>query len=277
MKRALFLILVLSFSDTAWGMTQAPYTPAVERNVGNNYTIEVQVSWRYAERRHYRDIDIQYNFLAIDVNRTGRANRRTFTVPYCITPEYQRNSRSVFLRVKHVPLELATTLEDMEKRRDTMAREHRVEFRKRSFEMGMAEADASMKPLYKEEQSLLEERQQIYEAALVQIQQQDWSYYIINKADETVTGPLSEQTFGASKAVKGKIIYWKPAPRTYEEYKKAISNSVRVMQIITIAFLCFALFVFFSFLYILFRSITYVINCVIYYFCKKKQSIDEAS
>jgi len=257
MKRALFLILVLSFSNTTWGMTRAPYTPAVERNVGNNYTIGVQVPWRYVESWHYRDIDIQYNFLAIDVNRTGRANRCIFTVPYCITPEYQKNSRSVFLRVKHVPSELATTLEDMEKRRDTMAREHRVEFRKRSFEMGMAEADASMKPLYKEEQSLLEERQKIYEAALVQIQQQDWSYYIINKADEMVTGPLSEQAFGASKAVEGKIICWQPAPQTYDEYEKEMSNSFRVMQIKIIAFLCFALFVFFSFLYVLFRSITY--------------------
>ena len=136
--------------------------------------------------------------------------------------------------------------------------------------MGMAEADASMKPLYKEEQSLLEERQQIYEAALAQIQQQDWSYYIINKANETVTGPLSEQAFGASKAVEGKIIYWNPAPQTYDEYEKEMSNSFRVMQIkiITIAFFCFIFFfIFFVFCYFLcILCVTYII-C---YFDKKR-------
>jgi len=247
------LVSLLSFSGTVWGFS--PYRPDTWREIGSNYTIRVNGI-------HYSEI-----FLKIDILRVkgGHDQPPLLIVPYCMTPEYQENSKSVFLRMKQPPPKLAAIYADFEERQNAFEKEYRAEYEKRWQEIGPRVLEStgyeklndSMKPFNDRRESFWKELGRIQEAALPEMQRQDWSYYIIDKAAETVSGPLSEKAFLASKAVDGKIIHWKPAPRTFEEY----SRGMTAIAIVIGCVLCFPWFV-----------LLLVIIGVVYFFYKKRKN-----
>ena len=247
------LVFILSFSSTVWGFPA--YSPDIWRKVGGNYTIRVKGI-------HYSE-----TFFKIDILRVkdGYDQPPLWIVPYCISPEYQKNSKSIFLRMKQPPPELAAIYEDFEERQNAFEEEYRVEYEKRRQEIGVRELELtgygelndSMKSFNDRRQSFWEELRQIQETALPETQQQDWTYYIIDKAAETVSGPLSEKAFLVSKAVDGKTIHWKPTPKTCEEYSRGINTTV----IFIVSIICLPWFV-----------LLLVIIGVVYFLCKKRKS-----
>ena len=185
------LVFILSFSSTVWGIPA--YRPDIWLKVGGNYTIRVS------------GIFYSRTFFKIDILRVkgGYDQPSLLVVSHCLTPEYQENSKSIFLRMKQPPPELAAIYEDFEERRNAVEEEYRVEYEKRRQEIGARELELtgygelndSMKFFHDRQQSFWEELRQIQEDTLPEMQQQDWTYYIIDKAAETVSGPLSERLF----------------------------------------------------------------------------------
>ena len=245
-------LLILSLSATALGFPG--YSPGIWRKVGNGYTIRV-------------DGGHPEFFFNIDMYRVkdGQDQPSLLVVSNCLTPEYQKNSKSIFLRMKLPPPELAVNFDDFEERRNAFDKEYWVEWNKWMEEIrplgsktGCEKFNESMKPFNDQRDSFRKELGQIQEAALPVMQQQDWSYYIIDQAKETVIGPLSEQIFLASKAVNGKKIHWKPAHKTFEEY----SRSMKVLGLFIASVIYFPWFV-----------LLLVIVGVIYSFCKRKKRV----
>ena len=239
-------ITLLSMVGTAFAFTFPPYRPDAKRKAGNGFEVRV--------RSIYPTYHGEYDdYLRLIVCK-DRDNNVFLEIPFCLTPEYQYDSRSIFLRMKIPSPEELDSFSELEqkylaasKERDDLHRDKWSQLARNAHLSEEAsrqlEADTELKNLLELSENANKLWLDALENAKAGISQQEYVYYIVPKNKGVVIGPVSEADFAKQKEASGKTIHWKSAPTTHDEHPKGMTMLGGCLMLIIFGSYAFSIYV----------------------------------